>query len=328
MRNKRLRNQIILLAGLTPILCASCVMILLAVTVFQPQIPLFRVMSPNPLNPVSFGIGSTGKPSTNPGVSELPIPDSTQIFLVLGSDCQPDAGFRTDVIMLVSYSTKTGNIGVVSLPRDLWVTIPGYGENRINIAFQVGGFELMAATIQANFGIYPTEYAMADCTGFVQLIEILEGIEVEVTEPVADECYTYIDPDGWCEVYPGTVYMDPYLALWYVRSRNASSDFDRMRRTQEVLKAIIRKGLSPAGLAKIPEIMQVYQEFVVTSFTVEEISQLIPVAFSTNMDTDIRLYSLAFPAVSDWTTPDGAMVLVPDVPQVQQVFYEAFELNQ
>ncbi len=326
MQNKRLRNQIILLVGLLPILCVSCVMILLGLTVFRPQIPLFKVIGPNPIGVIDLTGGS--KPQTNPGVTELPIPASTQIYLVLGSDSEPEDGFRTDVIMLVSYSTKTGNIGIVSLPRDLWVTIPGYGQNRINSAFQLGGFELMAATIQANFGIYPTEYAMADLSGFVRLIEILDGVDVEVSQPVADECYTYVDPDGWCEVYPGTIHMDPYLALWYVRSRNNSSDFDRMRRTQEVLKAIIRKGLSPAGLAKIPEIMQVYQEFVVTSFTVEEISRLIPVAFSTNMDTNIHLHALNFPAVTDWTTPDGAMVLVPDILMVQQIFYEAFELGQ
>jgi polyisoprenyl-teichoic acid--peptidoglycan teichoic acid transferase len=324
MRNKRFRNQIILLILLVPIFCVSSGMILLAFTAFRSQIPLFRLMTGNPI--LSFNLSDEPQPQTNPGVKELIVPDSSLIFVVLGSDCQPDAGFRTDVIMLVSYNQLTGNIGVVSIPRDLWVNIPGYGENRINIAFQVGSFQLLSDTIHANFGIYPTEYAMADCTGFVRLIEIFEGVEVEVSQPLADECYTYIDPDGWCEVNPGTVYMDPYLALWYIRSRNNSSDFERMQRTQEVLKAIVRKGLSPEGLSKIPEIMQVYQEFIITSFTIEEISSLLPVAFSTNMDNNINLYWLQFPAVTDWTTPDGAMVLVPDIALVQQQFIEAFEL--
>ena len=88
-------------------------------------------------------------------ISRAQLPDNQLNILLLGCDDFSDNGFRTDVIMLLSLNPKHRSINLISFPRDLYVTIPGYWSNRINTAWGLGGFDLLADTFQANFGIHP-----------------------------------------------------------------------------------------------------------------------------------------------------------------------------
>ncbi len=93
------------------------------------------------------------------GPTEIPInqqdAEGTVNILVIGSDYRPSSGYRTDVMMLVSIHTDEGTVSVVSFPRDLYVTIPGWMDQRINTAFPHGGFSLLAETLSYNFGVKP-----------------------------------------------------------------------------------------------------------------------------------------------------------------------------
>jgi hypothetical protein len=80
-------------------------------------------------------------------------PEGQKLILLLGSDWRYGGGFRTDVIMLVALNPKDNTASVVSFPRDLYVSIPGVGQNRLNVAQAFGGFDLMAETLELNFGI-------------------------------------------------------------------------------------------------------------------------------------------------------------------------------
>ena len=83
------------------------------------------------------------------------IPPEGQVnILLLGSDWRPNSGYRTDVVLLVSIFTKEGKVSLVSFPRDLWVEIPGYEEDRINTVMAIGGFPLLNETFERNFAIH------------------------------------------------------------------------------------------------------------------------------------------------------------------------------
>jgi len=108
----------------------------------------------------------------------LPVPEHVKTIVLLGSDFRPESGFRTDVILLVAYNLQTGQANMLSFPRDLWVTIPGWQYERINTAVQAGGFDLLGDTMQVNFGFRPDHYAMVDFNGFKKIINLLGGIDV------------------------------------------------------------------------------------------------------------------------------------------------------
>jgi LCP family protein required for cell wall assembly len=217
---------------------------------------------------------------------------------------------------------------VISFPRDLWVSIPGYGEQRINTAMQTGGFQLLANTMQTNFGIYPTQYAMIDMPGFTNLIDVLGGIEFTTDKYTGDVCEAKLNPTEWCEVFPGVVTMDSDWALWYVRARLNSSDFDRMRRNQEVAKAIFDKAFSPTGLLKTPELMNFYYSDVESNITPDQLTSMVRFGMSLNSD-DVREFIIGFDETTPWTTSQGASVLIPNIPAIQAILQEAlsFESN-
>ena len=127
-------------------------------------------------------------------------------------------------IILVAINKKTGATSVVSFPRDLYVTLPGYRQERINVAQPLGGFELTQATFQYNFGFTPDYYLLTNFQGFVNIIDSLGGINVYVPWELYDDCSLPIqDSTGKCSVGPGQVYMDGETALWYARSRYSTS---------------------------------------------------------------------------------------------------------
>ncbi len=291
--------------------------IFLAATIFRSQIPFFRLWDNVP------GSVWQEKPITLPGVQDLDNQNNVKLYLLLGSDYRPEAGFRTDVILLVALNPATGRVSLVSFPRDLWVTIPGVGEQRINTVMQTGGFPLLAETLYVNFGVYPTDYAMVDMAGFLEMIDVLGGITIDTEYATADACDTSLDPDGWCEVGPGQVDLDSAWALWYVRARYNSSDFDRMRRTQEVVKAIVKKAVGLPGLINSMEILQVYSEKVETNIASNAI---LPLLQSINNITDplsIKQFSIGPEQTTAMVTAQGAAILLPDTAAIQLILNDA-----
>jgi len=298
-------------------------MIYLGATLFRSQLPLFQLVDGNR----EYSNLLAEKPVVNPGVVDLEPFSGVQLYMVLGSDYRPDAGYRTDTIMLVAVDGKTKQSSVVSFPRDLWVSIPGYGEQRINTVMQTGGFQLMADTMQTNFGVYPTQFLMTNMQGFIEIVDILGGIEVKTDKYTGDACESSLNPSNWCEVEPGTVKMDSEMALWYVRARYNSSDFDRMRRTQEVSKAIFDKVLSPAGILKLPQLMYVYEQSIESNINPDQIMPLMKFAGKINSD-EIRRFVIGPNETTSWITGEGANILLPNTPAIQAVLHEALTFGE
>lgn len=289
-------------------------------------------VTPTPFLPEQEGV----IPGTDPE-AEDPDPAETEValqkpegqinILLLGSDIRPEDGsFRTDVTLWVSLNPKDGFVSIISFPRDLYVNIPGWGYQRINTAFQYGGFNLLADTFETNFGIRPDHYVMVDFNGFVAVINNLGGINVQTAQNLSDTCGTWINPSGYCSVGPGLVHMNGDVALWYARSRHSTNDIDRTRRAQEVVEAIFDRLISLDVLLKAPDLYNAYITYVQTDIGLGEVLNLLPLAGTINSNRDIRNYVIGYEVVYDWYTATGAQVLMPDLDAIKNLMIEALTL--
>jgi len=238
----------------------------------------------------------------------LPHPEEQVNILLLGSDQRPDdGGFRTDTIQLVTINPQQGTVKMTSFPRDLYIYIPGYTIQRINTAFQWGGFDAMATAMEYNFGVKPDYYVLTNFWSFVDVINSFGGITVEIGRDLCDQRNAMGD---YC-VYQGPMWMDGDTALWYVRSRYSTGDIDRGRRQQEVLEALFDQLISLDGLQRTPELYNIYKENVTTNLTFNNLVDFLPLATHMAGSREIKRYSIGEDQAYNWTNYNGAMVLVP-----------------
>ncbi len=281
------------------------------------------------LTPESTSIDSTpGDISPTATLKTLQKPEGQMNILLLGSDIRPDdGGFRTDVMVWVSLNPKDGYVSAISFPRDLYVNIPGYGNNRINVAFPYGGFELLGDTFEDNFGVRPDRYALVDFEGFKAVINNLGGIDVQTAQNLTDSCATWVNSSGTCSVGPGLVHMNGELALWYARSRYSTNDIDRSRRAQEVIEAMFNRLMKLDVILKAPDLYNAYTTYVQTNVSLGDVLGLLSLANEVYNNGDIRSYVIGYNHAYDWITYTGAQVLLPDYGAIQDVMIEALSLE-
>lgn len=259
-----------------------------------------------------------------PAPTQRVVPEGVVNIMVLGSDWRPTSGHRTDVIMLVSINPLKQTVSAVSFPRDLYIPVPGWTTQRINTVEPHGGFELLADTMEQNFGVRPDYYVMTDFQGFIDIVDSLGGVDVYAGWKLTDQCDLPFAEDGQCTIQPGLNSMDGTTALWYIRSRHTSSDLDRLRREQEVMMGIFTKIMSMNGLQNLPNLYSRYQSSVKTNLTVQAITPLLPTAARVFSDRDlIRRYTLTVKEAKPFVTDSGAQVLLPDYDRIGQILDEA-----
>lgn len=255
-----------------------------------------------------------------PPTGILPQPKGQVNILLLGSDQRPNTGgFRTDTIILLTLNPAQGTANLTSFPRDLYVYIPGWTINRINTAFAIGGFESLATTFEYNFGVRPDYYILINFWSFVDVINSLGGIDVEIGRSLCDHRNQY----GTYCVTEGTTHMDGETALWYVRSRYTSNDFDRGRRQQEVIRAGFKKLLSLDGITRAPELFEIYQQNVTTNISFDVVTSMLPLASRLGGNELINHYFIGPQQVYDYVTYSGAFVLIPIREAVMDVIRQA-----
>ncbi len=252
----------------------------------------------------------------------LQVPTFVKTILFMGSDYTEGGGYRTDVLLLAAFNTRTGKINLISFPRDLWVNIPGVSYQRINTAHQSGGDQLLGDTFAANFGFRPDHYAMINFNSFRRLITMLDGVDVEVAKRTEDSYGDY--EELWRVIEPGTVHMDEGLALWYVRARKNSTDFDRNRRGQEMLKAMIKKAIRPDQIKKWPELYKFMRQEVLTDMEPSDLF-LYAVPLSKYLDKDlITTFQIKPEDAPGFITDGGAQVLQPNIQAIQNTLEFVF----
>ena len=268
----------------------------------------------------------------------ITFPEGTINVLLLGSDRRSGTGFRTDAILILSVQPTAGLVALISVPRDLYVYLPGYTVSRINTAWIYGesldvpggGPQLLFDTVRYNLGVSVDRYALVEMNGFRQIVEIVGGIDVPVACAYTDWRLRRPDlPDqlasSWAlfTVPQGVVHMDGDYALWYARSRSRSSDFDRTRRQQEVLRALYREALRPDILARIPELYTALQSAVRTNVSLEDVLALAP--FATHLEpAHLRSRFIGKDQVRQYRVPlTGASVLLPNAAAIRSLLQEA-----
>ncbi len=241
-------------------------------------------------------------------------------ILLLGSDQRlGEVGFRTDTIILLSLSTRTKTASMVSFPRDLYLYIPSYGYNRINTVMYYGGFPLMAQTLQHHYGIRVDHYILVGLQAFTETIDSLGGVNVQVGEKLTDHRTGH----GNFTVKPGEVLMNGEMALWYVRARYTTSDFDRTRRQQEVIQAIGARLLSMNALESGDELYDIYKKYVSSDMKWVDVAPIVPLAARLGNPSNIQRYAIGRGHVVPWTTPGGAQVLLPQEGAILSLLQQA-----
>ncbi|MCB0077667.1 MAG: LCP family protein [Anaerolineales bacterium] len=244
--------------------------------------------------------------------------------LLLGIDERPDEGdaFRSDTILLTGFDPVARQVALLSIPRDLWVTVPGHGEDRINTANFYGGSTLAAQTVRDNFGV-PVAYTVTlNFDGFTALIDAMGGVTVDVPEALHDE--NYPTPDygiRTIDIAAGEQLMDGETALIYARSRYSTSDFDRARRQQEIIGAVRAKLLQPRTWLRAPALIRTVGDVVRTDMPRAEWAILGAIL----LRSEIERTAIGPDMVQDWVTPNGGQVLLPIWEAINPILERYFE---
>ncbi|NIN00083.1 MAG: hypothetical protein GTO24_19025 [candidate division Zixibacteria bacterium] len=253
----------------------------------------------------------------------IEFPEDVVNIIILGSDYRPDrSGSRSDTIIVLSLDPGAGTATMISIPRDLYVYLPGWRVDRINTADPRGGVEMVKNTILYNLGIEIDYWVRVYFSGFITAVDLLGGIYVYVGSYLEDQCGSTI----YTTFSPGLYQMDGYTALCYVRMRKFSSDFDRLRRQQEVVKALFNRVLNLDGLSRVPQLYDQFDSLVQSDMKLEDILPLVPLAATLASDPSrLHTFSIGSTMVSSWRVPySGAAVLLPNWEAIQDMLLEAF----
>lgn len=237
--------------------------------------------------------------------------DLVNILLLGGDDeLSSDASIRTDTMIVVSINRDTGTVSMLSFPRDLFIYVPvqpymarintvyGLGES---YGYSGGGFGLMRESIFHNFGIQLHYYVRLNFTDFKTVIDTLGGVSMVVDCAYQD--YALIDTDVPDDAIladeEALLYTLPVgyydfsgaEALWYVRTRKNTDDFDRGRRQQQLLRALFRAARDRGQLQNIPSLYEEFTQTVETNVPLGLVVSLLPIALDLDV-ADIQAFNM------------------------------------
>lgn len=275
-------------------------------------------------------------------------------ILLLGSDTDQKFGTsaggatvylaQTDIIITIDPTTNT--VGMLSIPRDFYINIPGYGMGKLDEAFAhgygmgQGGFngavDLSRQTIQQDFGIPINYYAWVGLDGFVKVIDTVGGVDVDVTHPITDDTYPDDVGNHTGDIYaykrlyipPGPQHLSGAEALEYVRSRHADlvGDFGRSARQQQVLNSLKVKLSNSSIIGELPQLANDLNGFVKTDMQLPDVLKVAN--FARTLDTNkINRVILGPPYSQAATLPNGTSIVEPHCDQIVPVIAKMFDLG-
>ncbi|MFM8320203.1 MAG: LCP family protein, partial [Chloroflexota bacterium] len=239
-------------------------------------------------------------------------------LLLIGIDyVESGSAARSDTIMAVSVEPLQAYVGVISIPRDLWVSIPGLGENRINTAHfyaeaqQPGsGPTALRRTIALNFGVDLPYYVRIRFEGFREVVDALGGVDIQLDEAQA----------GY---EAGRHHLTGRKALAFVRSRSGSDDFYRMARGQLMVRALLKNMINPLKWPRLPLVLRAAFNAIDTNLPAWQWPRLGFALLRTGPN-GIDSHVIDRQMVSPFTTSDGAMVLAPNWDAIRPLLEQVF----
>ena len=260
-------------------------------------------------------------PGHPPEKAAIRLPAVADTTLLVGIDRRPDAkgAGLADTILVAIIDESQQMAGVVSIPRDLWVTIPDYGENRINVIPMVARaqkrpmLELFERVIEDTLGLPIAHGIFVDLGVFERVVDAVGGVEVAVPCPIIDSFHDTRVPGGRrrLDLDEGQALLDGATAAMYVRSRHGRSDFGRARRQQAVLLGLRDRVLSLGGFVRVPELYSAVEDSISTDLRRYELADLARRVLALDR---ARLHGLVLspPLTRAHATDDGKAVLLPD----------------
>ena len=245
----------------------------------------------------------------------------TENILILGQDQRPGwESWRTDSIMVVALDRENGQVGIVSIPRDLWVDIPGYaqGQQRINavdyigekIEYPGGGPALASRVISDTLGIPTQHYVRIHLNGLVRLVDALGGVKVTLDCPL----YEATPKDGTMKEYvpwslpAGDNWLDGDTARKFVTYRSVTSDFGRSSRQQQMIWALRNRALEVNLLPRLPELLSALSDLYTTDLNLIDIARLAQ--FGAGLDpSDVHGMQIGMSMLEEYVTANGEWVL-------------------
>jgi LCP family protein required for cell wall assembly len=253
-----------------------------------------------------------------PPQSELSMPDEVLVWVLLGSDTEPPFIGRTPAIHLLFIHPRFSKASLVSIPGDLFVYIPGYTMQRINAAYTLGGIETLRQTLAYNFGVTPTRFVLAHPGDFQWLVDDINGIEITVFYPMPQAC------GG---IRAGLVEMDGTLALCYGTYRDGQDEIDRMRRQQQLLRAIFYKLTQDGNLINLPTFYASFEGWIKTDLSLSELLGYVPLALRLADPNRIGYFMIGWDQITLWELPGytQTQVFLPKEKDVKILLEEAVD---
>jgi polyisoprenyl-teichoic acid--peptidoglycan teichoic acid transferase len=328
--NKVKKRLLLTLAGISffVFVSGSFVFAYLVLSAAAIPLPLGGITLPKiggvslPGMPAITSPGSSGSDAASAGKQRLN-------FLLMGIDQRNDEKgqpTRSDSMIVVSVDQVNKTAAMISLPRDMWVDIPGYAQNRINVANFLGdaykepggGPALAEKTVEANFGLHIDYWARIDFSGFEKVIDTLGGVDVDVENAIVDNEYPTEDY-GTMKIYipTGRQHMNGQVALEYARSRHSENDFGRARRQQKLLLAVRDRAMALDVIPKLPSLMNTLTGMVQTDIPTTEFIRLA------NLARQLDTKNVASLVIDETLAPpfqgqDGAALLMPNKPEIRK----------
>ncbi len=233
-------------------------------------------------------------------------------ILLVGQDGREDVeGSRSDSMMLVSVNKGTGKVKIVSLMRDMYVSIPGHDDNRINAAYSLGGVKLLEQTIENDFQVKIDGNVQIDFESFKTIIDKVDGVEIELSQEEADYLNTAYWQNGW-SLSAGVQTLNGDQALAYSRIRQVgNSDFQRTERQRTVLMTVFRK-VKGQGKLKMLSLAKDIYPMLDTDIGIGDMISLGTTAIGMD-ESDIETYRLPIDGGYTNQTIQEMQVLVPDM---------------
>ena len=235
-------------------------------------------------------------------------------ILLAGVDAREyEQNSRSDTIILVSYNKTKHTVKLVSFLRDTWVYLPERGWGKINSATAYGGVGLLVNTLNENFDLDVQHYAQIKFSDFTKVIDILGGIDIELTKSEIDYINMKLhtedrDYNNDVKASPGVVHLNGVQTLWHCRNRSiGNGDFKRTERQRDVLEILINKALS-MRLSNMTQLVYELKDYVDMNIPVSTILNLGKDALITG-DLTIEAYQIPFDKYFQFSTKQGQSVI-------------------
>lgn len=253
-------------------------------------------------------------------ITGLTIPDEVRLIVLLGSDNDAPFVSRTNAVMLAFYHPRLAKVALLSLPPEMFVYIPGYTMQRIGVAYAVGGFEMLADTIEYNLGMRPDEYVLVHQDDFSWFVDELKGLDVDVLRNYYDHC------GG---IPAGSVHLNGDDVFCYISFREGSDIRDQADRQQQIVFQLFQSMARGGKLIELSELYYTYRNTVQTNLSLPLLLEYVPLGIRLGQPDRFGFFQFNIGDFIPWQLPGDVTptVLLPRSERILKMVQDALDFS-